>query len=230
MVFDLGDMTRRVVERVSGVKALAVTAETGETVPRWVVGDQGRILQILINLVGNAVKFTERGNIRVRWNVVSREGERVLLRAEVADTGVGIAAEHTELVFERFRQADATSTRRFGGTGLGLAISKLLVVAMGGRIGVRSVEGEGSTFLFELSLPVGREPAAMAAARAAMEPIRFARPPRVLVVEDNAVNRKVAEGTLGRLGCEVVWYLRAMGWKRWNAMPRAKSISCTWTA
>jgi signal transduction histidine kinase/CheY-like chemotaxis protein len=202
--FDLVELTQRVAAGFGGAKAVAMEVDAGMGVPRWVVGDQGRVRQILMNLVGNAVKFTEQGTVRVCWEVVSQDAESVLLRAEVSDTGVGIAADHLEMIFERFQQADATTTRRFGGTGLGLAISKLLVQAMGGRIGVRSVVEDGSTFWFEIPLVAGREPAASADARRALEPFQFARAPRVLVVEDNAVNRKVAERTLQRLGCEVV--------------------------
>jgi len=202
--FDVAVLTRQVVDGFAGMAAEKGIELTGETDARWVVGDPGRLRQILTNLVGNAIKFTERGSVRARWEAVSQEGDCVVLRGSVSDTGVGIPGDKTEMVFERFRQADASTTRRFGGTGLGLAISKLLVLAMGGRIGVSSKVGIGSTFWFELTLPLGCEPAAEAALRPALEPIRFDRTPRVLVVEDNPVNRKVAERTLIRLGCQVV--------------------------
>ncbi len=120
----------------------------------------------------------------------------------VEDTGVGIPADKQALVFERFRQADASTTRRFGGTGLGLAISKVLVEAMGGTIGVRSEEGQGSTFWFRLTLPVTAEPSHIDGAQLT-EPLTFARRPLVMIVEDNVVNRKIAMHTLQRLGCDV---------------------------
>ncbi|MFN0101466.1 MAG: ATP-binding protein [Bryobacteraceae bacterium] len=203
---DLVSLTRQVVDSFAGTaseKGLDVTGEAADTIPRWVIGDPGRLRQILTNLLGNAIKFTERGSVRVRWEVADRDGARFVLRASVTDTGVGIPAHKTELIFERFRQADTSTTRRFGGTGLGLAISKLLVEAMDGKIGVRSAERTGSTFWFELPLLLGQEPAEAETPRSALEPIYFVRPPKVLVVEDNAVNRKVAERTLARLGCAV---------------------------
>ena len=135
--FDLMAVTRQVADGfavVAAAKHVEVLVEGEATVPHWVAGDPGRVRQVLTNLVGNAIKFTKRGSVRVCWEVVGQDGERVVVRASVIDTGVGIPADKTEMVFERFRQADASTTRRFGGTGLGLAISKLLVQAMGGRI------------------------------------------------------------------------------------------------
>jgi len=205
--FDLMALTRRVAEGFGGLaaaKGLEVLVEPGAGAAQWVSGDPGRLRQILTNLVGNAIKFTERGSVRIGWELVERGNGRVVVRAAVVDTGMGIASDKRELIFERFRQADASTTRRFGGTGLGLAISKLLVLAMGGRIGVISELGKGSTFWFELTLALAEAPAAVAAQRPALEPIGFDRAPRVLVAEDNAVNRRVAERTLIRLGCEVV--------------------------
>ena len=216
--FDALSLTRQVLDGFAGVvagKSLDVSVEASDDLPRWVVGDPGRLRQILTNLVGNALKFTAKGSIRVRWETVSREGNNVVLRASVTDTGVGIPADKADLVFERFRQADSSTTRRFGGTGLGLAISKLLVEAMGGTIGVRSEEMKGSVFWFELPLTVGAEPPHAESRRPALEPIAFTRPPRVLVVEDNAVNRKVADRTLTRLGCEVT-----LAWHGLEALER----------
>jgi signal transduction histidine kinase/FixJ family two-component response regulator len=206
--FDGREMIRQVASGFgasAAEKGLELVVEIDDGVPQWVVGDPGRVRQILTNLVGNAIKFTETGSVTVGWAVEGPgHGNAVMLRGVVRDTGVGIAADKTEMIFERFRQADTSTTRRFGGTGLGLAISKLLVEAMGGKIGVQSVEGQGSTFWFQVSMRLGSAPAERGALRPALEPIGYARAPRVLVVEDNAVNRKVAERTLERLGCEVV--------------------------
>jgi signal transduction histidine kinase/ActR/RegA family two-component response regulator len=199
-------LTRSVMSSFATViaeKKLVVSVDCGSSPPPHVVGDAGRLRQILMNLIGNAIKFTEGGSIRVCWEAKLTDESRVQLHASVIDTGVGIPADRLDLIFERFRQADASTTRRFGGTGLGLAISKHLVEAMGGRIGVESVEGKGSTFWFDISLPLGQEPATPVASHTPLTPIRFERRPKVLVVEDNVINRKVAERTLTNLGCEV---------------------------
>ena len=205
--FDVTALTRQVVDGFGGVaaeKGLAVGTTADAALPATVIGDPGRVRQILANLVGNAIKFTERGHVRVRWSVVSRDAATVGLIAYVEDSGVGIPSGKQSLIFDRFRQADPSTTRRFGGTGLGLAISRLLVRAMGGEIGVESAEGKGSTFWFSLRLPVGAAGVSSAPAPVKLRPLGFERPPVVLVVEDNAVNRKVAERTLERLGCIVV--------------------------
>jgi signal transduction histidine kinase/ActR/RegA family two-component response regulator len=205
--FDPMALTRKVVDGFGGVaaeKGLELTVTGDAELPATVTGDPGRVRQILANLVGNAIKFTERGYVRVRWSVVSRDASAVGLIAYVEDSGVGIPAEKQELIFDRFRQADPSTTRRFGGTGLGLAISGLLVPALGGEIGVESGEGKGSVFWFSLLLPVGPGSARPEPAPLPLRPLDFERAPVVLVVEDNAVNRKVAERTLQRLGCVVV--------------------------
>jgi signal transduction histidine kinase/ActR/RegA family two-component response regulator len=181
-------------------KQIALTLDPESEAPEWLKGDEVRIRQVLVNLVGNAVKFTESGEVTVRWQIQAKDEDQVSLRVTVRDTGAGIPAGKTGLVFERFRQADASTTRRFGGTGLGLAISKALVEAMGGTIGVRSEEGRGSVFWFTLLLPLGTAPEVLPGSP---RPTEFERPPVVLVVEDNAVNRKLAEYALVRLGCVV---------------------------
>ncbi|RYG46166.1 response regulator, partial [bacterium] len=125
--------------------------------PPCLVGDEGRLRQILLNLVGNAAKFTEKGEIAIVVSLVSSLERGVRVRVEVVDTGIGIAEDRQKAVFESYSQADDSTFRRFGGTGLGLTISKRLVVAMGGRIGLRSELGVGSTFWFEIDMERGEE-------------------------------------------------------------------------
>jgi signal transduction histidine kinase/ActR/RegA family two-component response regulator len=184
-------------------KGLLLTATLDPDVPAWVLGDPFRIRQILANLVGNALKFTDTGSVGVQWAVADRSAAGATLRVAVTDTGVGIAPESLDLVFAPFRQADATTTRRFGGSGLGLAIAKRLVQAMGGSIGVVSRPGAGSTFTVTLPLPLTIAPALPAGASTPWEPAHGQRL-RVLVAEDNAVNRRIADAILQRFGCEVV--------------------------
>ena len=126
--------------------------EYGPEVPRRFVGDAGRIRQVVMNLVGNAVKFTAHGRVLITAGCDAFDGRTAAVRISVRDTGPGIAPEKAASIFEKFSQADASSTRRFGGTGLGLAISKQLVGLMGGSIGVESRPGEGANFWFVLPL------------------------------------------------------------------------------
>ena len=183
--------------------ALSLHPDNAQITDVWVRGDPARLRQVLMNLIGNAIKFTENGAVTVRWEIQAQDAQQVRFLVTVQDSGVGIAPDKLHLVFERFRQADASTTRKFGGTGLGLAISKLLVEAMQGTIGVRSEEGVGSAFWFTLSLPIAKEPAVAAVVSSRTGPIEFALAPLVLIVEDNAVNRKVAQHTFTRLGCQV---------------------------
>ena len=192
--------------------ALMVTLDP-ETPPR-LVGDPLRIEQVLVNFANNAVKFTERGEIVLRVQVRDAGDDSVLLRCAVRDTGIGIAEDQLQGLFQRFQQADTSTTRRFGGTGLGLAIAKRLAGLMGGEVGVESTLGEGSTFWLEVRLGRGRELAepdphmpAVDDQAASGEP----GPPatdalagrRVLLVEDNALNQEVAAGLLREVGIEV---------------------------
>jgi len=149
-------------------------------------GDPVRIQQILMNLVGNAIKFTEEGEVTLIVRLVEDAGAAAIVRFEVKDTGIGMTEEHRSRLFESFSQADASTTRRFGGTGLGLAISKQLVELMGGEIGVESEPGVGSTFFFTLSLEKQPE-----GARFVPVPSADLEGLRVLVVDDNETNRKI---------------------------------------
>ncbi len=186
-------------------KGLRLTTRVDDAVPRRVVGDEGRVRQVLVNLVGNAIKFTEAGEVSVEVTVEPgpSDGGESRVRFTVADTGIGIPPDRVEQIFEEFVQADASPARRFSGTGLGLSISKRLVEMMGGEIGCRSRPGEGSTFWFTIPMAVPAEEAALP--EEAETPPAEAAPHRrkVLVVEDNRVNRLVAEKLLQRLGCEV---------------------------
>jgi two-component system, sensor histidine kinase and response regulator len=184
-------------------KGLTLQLRNGDDVPATLVGDPLRVSQVLINLVANAVKFTERGEVVVTTKVVRRDAGHATLRFSVRDTGIGLSSEQQRGLFQSFNQADSSTTRRYGGSGLGLAISKQLVQMMGGEIDVTSALGEGSTFGFTVSFPL--PPAAPAGLVGhAME--RRAAPlegVRVLVAEDNEVNRVVAREMLESLGVVV---------------------------
>ena len=182
----------RVVSDQADAKGIELRLEEDGPLPAAVAGDPTRLRQVAINLVGNAVKFTDAGEVVVR---LRHEGDR--LGIEVADTGIGIPAEAQATLFDPFVQADASTTRRFGGTGLGLAICRQIVAAMDGRIGVESAPGQGATFRLEVRAPV-------ATLDRPGVPMREARPLRVLVAEDNAVNRRVADAFLRRLGHDAV--------------------------
>jgi two-component system, sensor histidine kinase and response regulator len=171
-------------------KGLELACRLSEDLPAAVRADPGRLRQILTNLVGNAVKFTERGEVVVGVEVVGAQAGRVQVRFEVRDTGIGIAPGARSSLFEPFQQADASTTRRYGGTGLGLAICRQLVSLMGGEIGFESEEGRGSRFFFSVALE-------RVAAAAASPPAAEATPGmRVLVVDDNATNREILQHRL----------------------------------
>ena len=159
-------------------------------------GRRGRLRQILVNLVGNAIKFTEHGEVVVRVAKEERAGDEVCLHFTVQDTGIGIPAEKQAVIFEAFAQADSSTTRKYGGTGLGLTISAQLVALMGGRLWVESEPGRGSTFHFTVRLRVGH---GSVARRIRIPPPKLDGMP-VLVVDDNATNRQILEEVLSRWG------------------------------
>jgi len=170
-------------ERAYG-KGLELAYLPQGTVPTWVGGDPGRLRQVLTNLVGNAVKFTETGEVVVHSTLVEETDRDALVRFAVSDTGIGITPAACDRLFESFSQADSSTTRRYGGTGLGLAISKRLVEIMGGQIGVESADGRGSTFWFTVRLT--KRPVPPTAIPVDVTELRRLR---VLGVDDNATNR-----------------------------------------
>jgi CheY-like chemotaxis protein/two-component sensor histidine kinase len=190
----------RLMAPVAQNKGLRFDSQVMETVPRLIQADPTRIKQVVLNLVGNAIKFTERGGVRV--TVGRTEGEKRTLQFQVQDTGIGVPADKHPQIFEPFRQADGTVVRKFGGSGLGLAISKQLVELMGGGISVESSPGTGSTF----SVTIPFCDPAPAAAPSVVPPTRDrmpSRPLRILVAEDNPVNQKLIRALLTRDGHEV---------------------------
>ncbi|MHB8655159.1 MAG: PAS domain S-box protein [Terriglobia bacterium] len=168
-------------------KGLELAYHFHPEVPRVLSGDPVRLRQIVINLVGNAIKFTERGEVVVRVEPESKTVSTIVLHYSVSDTGIGIPADKQQLIFEAFSQSDSSTTRKYGGTGLGLAISARLVRMMGGRIWVESEPGRGSTFHFTVPFEIPKE---MAATPVVLEPISL-RGQCVLVVDDNATNRRI---------------------------------------
>ncbi len=198
--FDLGDVveqTAQLFRPLAASKGISISVTAGGL--GQVRGDPSRLQQILSNLVGNAVKFTATGGVRVSATRLDDNQVRI----EVQDSGIGIAADALPRLFAPFQQAEPGIARTHGGTGLGLAISRRLAEAMGGQIGATSTAGEGSCFWVELTLPLVASPAEAAPVPQRLQ-TRTGRPPRVLVVEDNATTRQVAEAHLQALGCQAV--------------------------
>jgi PAS domain S-box-containing protein len=177
-------------------KGLELIYEVQPDVPEAVLGDPGRIRQIVVNLVGNSIKFTDRGEIVLSVTQEEEAAEAVLLHFAVKDTGVGIPADKQQRIFEAFSQADGSMARKYGGTGLGLAICTKLSEAMGGRVWVESQPGEGSTFHFTVRLAIQ---SVLSPRPAPIEPEVLRNLP-VLVVDDNFTNRRVLQGMLNRWG------------------------------
>jgi len=176
-------------------KGLELLCEVGSEVPEDVRGDANRLRQIVVNLVGNAIKFTNDGEVGLHVKALNTDGERRLLQFTVSDTGIGIPAEKQKLIFDAFTQADTSTTRKYGGTGLGLTISSRLVQMMGGKIWVESESDPGTRFHFTAMLGVAD---AQAVKIATIAPAEMLRGVKVLVVDDNRTNRGILEGMLKR--------------------------------
>jgi two-component system sensor histidine kinase/response regulator len=193
--FDLQTVLEESMELVASLakaKSLRLLLDVEPRIPLSVIGDPGRLRQILLNLLSNAVKFTERGSVSVRVSHEALQGQVMTMRFAVRDTGIGLTPEQQRGLFQAFTQADRSTTRRFGGTGLGLSIAKRLIEMMGGTIGVASQLGEGTTFWFNICLNRGTDSLAGALAGG-----------RALLVDDNPESRRVVRGYLERAGLQV---------------------------
>ena len=200
--FGLRDTVEEAVElfaEPAGSKGLELTCFLPEDIPNDVIGDPVRLRQVLLNLLGNAVKFTARGEVSVSVSLLQQDARALMLKFEVTDTGVGVAPETQARLFTAFTQADGSTTRHFGGTGLGLAIVKQLVQLMGGEVGITSTPGQGSTFWFTVQLDC-----AMPRKQSLPTSDRFLSGLRVLIVDDNATNRFILHSHLTTWGAEAI--------------------------
>ncbi|WP_267428002.1 ATP-binding protein [Methylobacterium sp. GC_Met_2] len=196
----LVDNTVSIVRGLAEAKGLTLAVSLDPALPMWLIGDEDRLRQVLLNLLNNAVKFTARGRIDLSVTLSGSKEGAVQFRCSVQDTGIGIPADKRDRLFQRFSQVDGSIGRDFGGSGLGLAISKALVERMGGAIDVESVIDHGSTFWFALELPVASEPAIVLEASSNSSG-RFGR--RLLLAEDVPLNQDLARAILERAGHSV---------------------------
>jgi signal transduction histidine kinase/DNA-binding response OmpR family regulator len=192
----MGEAVRSIAMR-GQEKGLEIVYSIDESVPDQVIGDPGRLRQILLNLLSNSIKFTHTGEVALSVSLESNSETQLLLKFAVRDTGIGIAPEKQELIFGAFSQADGSTTRRFGGTGLGLSICKHLVAMMGGRIWLQSELEKGTTFFFTAQFRNAAEPAGWEKPANAVVNLQNLK---VLIVDDNATNRSVLSGLLERWG------------------------------
>jgi signal transduction histidine kinase/CheY-like chemotaxis protein len=196
------DELRKLIAPQAGAKGLSLRCQAADGVPMAVVGDPARLRQVLVNLLGNAVKFTSHGSVTLEVTQIASEPEsqRVNLHFRVRDTGIGIPPEQQQSIFEAFGQADSSVSRRFGGSGLGLTICSQLVHLMGGRIWVESIPDVGSTFQFTCMVGIAaRDSLPETSADIVEEPYAL----RILLAEDNPVNQRVATAMLGKHGHKV---------------------------
>jgi len=192
----------------AAAKSLQVAREVDPAVPARMIGDPLRLGQVLVNFLGNAIKFSDRGRVTVRMRVEEAAADRVVLRLEVEDEGIGLTPEQQARLFKPFMQADDSTTRQFGGTGLGLVICQRIAQLMGGQVGVSSVAGQGSRFWMTAAMrPQTSAPSASPASTPGEKPeamlARLCRGRRILLVEDNPVNQKVALAVLKRAALDV---------------------------
>ena len=197
----LVDDVSRLVAVEAHAKQLEITALVDAAVPEWLMADAGRVRQVLLNLCGNAVKFTQAGEVAIAVSVAERKPDQVTLRFEVRDSGIGIPADRLHTLFKPFSQVNASTTRRFGGTGLGLSIVKRLAEKMGGDSGVVSREGSGSTFWFSARFGIA---AAAVSAESSRVDLGQLKERRVLAVDDNDTNRRVIESQLREYEVDIV--------------------------
>lgn len=195
----IGDIRELLRSRAED-KGIEFIVEEAQNVPENIGGDPTRIRQVLVNLIGNAIKFTEQGKVMLRVSSSEEIKNEVNLMFEVMDTGIGIPEDKIEQIFSEFSQADTSITRRFGGTGLGLTISKNLVDLMGGGITVKSRVGEGTVFSFEIPVFVNKESSSTSEATVCTER-NYQK--KILLAEDNEVNQTIATKMLTKLGLEV---------------------------
>ncbi|GAB3881097.1 ATP-binding protein [Spirosoma agri] len=196
----LVDSIRTMLHAAASDKKIALTAEVDPTIPPVLLGDPTRLTQILLNLMSNAIKFTKQGSVQVRVEKSKETADSVRVRFIVQDTGIGMAADVLPHIFERFRQANDSTTRQYGGTGLGLSIVKSLAQLQGGSANVTSVPGEGSCFTVEIPYRIAKNTADQSLVTRVMTWGAEGRALRVLVAEDNLMNQKLALGVLNRLG------------------------------
>jgi signal transduction histidine kinase/CheY-like chemotaxis protein/HPt (histidine-containing phosphotransfer) domain-containing protein len=208
--FDLRSSLQSACEIVSeraSDKGLELVLEIGDDVPCLLAGDSGRLQQIVVNLVDNAIKFTEKGKVSVKVTLAEEDDSSAVIRCQVQDTGIGIPDDKRSAVFEAFTQADGSITRSHYGTGLGLSIASRLCEMLGGRIELKSEVGKGSSFWFTLAFakqPPGYQSALLEDVETtglAAPAVHGGRPARILMAEDNPVNQRVAAGILERMGC-----------------------------
>ncbi|WP_020399242.1 ATP-binding protein [Kordiimonas gwangyangensis] len=199
----IGD-TVHFLEPKATEKGLSVSWQCDKHLPPVIYSDPTRLRQILFNLVGNAIKFTERGGVIIRAEQENREGDQIRVKISVVDTGIGISRDAQRKLFQKFTQADASTTRRFGGTGLGLAICKQLCALLGGEIGVTSEEGDGATFWFTFLCEEADEadivPDAMFDPVSTLVDGEARRKLKILVADDNLINQRILANMLGKLG------------------------------